>query len=156
MTHDTTALCKRLAEGVMGLEQHCHCGRLTWCKRLIPGGDCDCRVEFIAQPEMAGRSWTACDVSGEHEVWFWRPDTDIAQAMMVAERIVHGDGPCAAISIYAVPHHSSAAWGWTVGFRRSVHAPQRTDPDTIWERHDSLPMAICLAADAWLRQGGGG
>ena len=61
----------------------------------------------------------------------WHPDTDIAQAMMVAERI-------GGLRLSQSDEH------WYAGFHERP----------LWQA-DAATTAISLAADAWLRQGGG-
>jgi hypothetical protein len=75
-----------------------------------------------------GWHWSGRD--GDGYAWQWKPSTDISHAMDVVEKI-RGASVC-------MRRHHSEGSKWIVEIGWTGHS-----------EHDSLPMAICLAALAW-------
>jgi len=104
-------LRKRLAEGVMG-----------------------------CQLDQSGCYWhkvgNATQVPMLFDVHAWHPDTDIAQTMMVAEKI--------GLHLELVRYENGQ---WKRSIHKMVYPPASYDGG----RDDTPALAICLAADAWLK-----
>jgi Phage ABA sandwich domain len=114
------ALCKRLAEGVMKWHSS-HVG-------LLP-------CWFNAE----GRSPLGLLTLWESD---WHPDTDIAQAMAVAERI--GSQQDCEVAIFCQSYmKESERWSCQVV----------CEENRYWGHASTPAAAISEAADAWLRQG---
>lgn len=96
------------------------------------------RKQYDAERALWGHIGSCLDVVPAYS-------TDSGEAFKVLEYLCHARPQGFATTVYAVPHHSSAAWGWTVGLRRSVHPPERRQ-EASWARTEAFSEAVCRAA----------
>jgi Phage ABA sandwich domain len=128
------ALCKRLAEMVMRWKADDKPKRISLVKE---------DTQYTQPPgELMACTWSWLDQHGKRMCFLdsWHPDTEIDQAMMVADKI--------ALHLELVRYENGK---WKCSIHKMVHPPASYDGARV----DNPALAICLAADTWLKQGGG-
>lgn len=115
-------------------------------------------LELMGWHVNGNGSWWAPDEKGKlryrGKLNSWHPTTDIAQAMMVAQKI--SDKGWIVLTL-TYEHHEGVPQGCVI--TRGCAAPFQLPEivkyptyfkDAIFQQAETLPLAICLAAQAWL------